>query len=64
MRCPSDSSRLIDSYSENVPAAYEWQKHVLAVWEALENNGIDLLGVAGPSEINDVDWGSRPAMTR
>ena len=51
---------LIDRHHEAVPAAYEWQRHVLAVWEALENNGVDLLGVAGPSGIDDVDWGAAP----
>ena len=48
---------LIDQHHAKVPAAYEWQRHVLAVWEALENNGVDLLGVAGPSGVDDVDWG-------
>jgi len=51
---------LIDKYHEGVPAAYEWQRHVLSVWEALESNGIDLLGVAGPSGVDDVDWGAAP----
>jgi superfamily I DNA/RNA helicase len=51
---------LIDQHHEKVPASYEWQKHVLTVWEALENNGVDLLGVAGPSGIDDVEWGSSP----
>lgn len=51
---------LIDRHHAKVPAAYEWQRHVLAVWEALENNGVDLLGVAGPSSVGDVDWGSSP----
>jgi len=49
---------LIDQHHEKVPAAYEWQHHVLAVWEALENNGVDLLGVAGPCAVDDVDWGT------
>ncbi|WP_027860118.1 exodeoxyribonuclease V subunit beta [Marmoricola sp. URHB0036] len=52
--------QLIDQHHEKVPAAYEWQRHVLAVWEALENNGVDLLGVARPSGVDDVDWGSSP----
>jgi superfamily I DNA/RNA helicase len=52
---------LIDRHHGGVPAAYEWQRHVLAVWEALENNGVDLLGVAGPSGIDDVDWGTAPS---
>jgi len=51
---------LIERHHGAVPAAYEWQKHVLTVWEALENNGIDLLGVAGPSGVGDVDWGDSP----
>jgi superfamily I DNA/RNA helicase len=51
---------LIDRYHDKVPASYEWQRHVLAVWEALENNGVDLLGVAGPSGVDDVDWGTSP----
>ncbi|WP_299926152.1 ATP-dependent helicase [uncultured Nocardioides sp.] len=51
---------LIQQHHAKVPAAYEWQKHVLAVWEALENNGVDLLGVAGPSGVDDVDWGTSP----
>lgn len=51
---------LIESNRRGVPAAYEWQKHVLAVWETLENNGVDLLGVAGPSAVNDIDWGASP----
>lgn len=52
---------LIDRHRRQVPAAYEWQRHVQAVWDALENNGIDLLqlsgGAAGPP---DVDWGAAP----
>lgn len=51
---------LIDQHHDKVPASYEWQRHVLAVWEALENNGVDLLGVAGPSGVDDVDWGASP----
>ena len=51
---------LIDRHHAGIPAAYEWQRHVLAVWEALENNGVDLLGVAGQSGVDDVDWGSSP----
>ncbi|MCF6376419.1 ATP-dependent helicase [Nocardioides KLBMP 9356] len=51
---------LINQHHEKVPASYEWQRHVLAVWEALENNGVDLLGVAGASGVDDVDWGSSP----
>lgn len=51
---------LIDQHHDKVPASYEWQRHVLAVWEALANNGVDLLGVAGPSGVDDVDWGASP----
>lgn len=49
---------LISKHHDMVPASYEWQQHVIAVWEALENNGVDLLGVVGPAGVHDVDWGS------
>jgi superfamily I DNA/RNA helicase len=54
--------RLVDQHKSKVPAAYEWQRHVQTVWEALENNGVDLLRLVETTPlIPDVDWGTAPS---
>ncbi|MCM3515474.1 ATP-dependent helicase [Nocardioides sp. P86] len=52
---------MIDMHPQ-APAAYEWLDHVQDVWNALENNGIDLFGLgAGALPAQDaVDWGQAP----
>lgn len=58
------SSRLetmIASHHTQVPAAYEWLNHVQAVWDALENNGVDLFRLGSEDLDVVVDWGAAPS---
>lgn len=53
---------LVGQHTSKVPAAYEWQRHVQAVWDALENNGVDLLRLVETTPVPpDVDWGTAPS---
>jgi superfamily I DNA/RNA helicase len=55
-------SDLIKRHPHKVPPAYEWARHVQAVWDALENNGVDLLRLGDPDPGSaDVVWGASPA---
>jgi len=57
----AELERLVDKYPAQVPAAHEWQRHVTTIWEALENNGVDLLQMStGGSAPPDLDWGDAP----
>jgi superfamily I DNA/RNA helicase len=51
---------LIDSYPGQMPPAHEWVRHVQAVWDALENNGVDLLRLGDAGSSPDLDWGEAP----
>lgn len=54
--------QLVDQHRSLVPAAYEWQRHVQTVWDALENNGVDLLRLAElDAAAPEVDWGKAPS---
>lgn len=50
---------LVGRYPQRVPAAYEWQNHVAALWSVLENNGVDLLRLPADAHAArvDLDWG-------
>lgn len=51
-------TRMIDAYSTNVPASHLWEDHFEAIWTALENNGVEMMPLAGqPDVITAVDWG-------
>lgn len=43
---------------DQVPAAYEWEAHIKAVWDALSNNGVDLLRLTDGVAESEVDWGT------
>lgn len=44
-----------------VPPIHEWIRHVEAVWETLENNGVPLIVLKqGKSAVNPIAWGSSP----
>lgn len=46
---------------DSVPAAHLWLEHVTQVWEALANNGVDLLQIGATDEGGvGVDWGTPP----
>jgi DNA helicase-2/ATP-dependent DNA helicase PcrA len=48
--------------SRTVPPIHEWVRHVEAVWETLENNGVPLIALKpGTSAVNSIDWGESPA---
>lgn len=55
-----DLARLIKAYRGGaaVPAAHEWQRQLLELWQVLENNGVDVTGIAGHSSLGTVDWGA------
>lgn len=59
-RALSDNvAALFAQHRSMVPAAHEWQAHVQTVWDALENNGVDLLRLAEDVPLPpDVDWGA------
>ena len=58
----ADRARWSTGTSRGCPAAYEWQRHVQTVWEALENNGVDLLRLVETAPVApDVDWGAAPS---
>ncbi len=60
-RLTDDLTRLVDRFPGKVPAAYEWQRHVTTLWEALENNGVDLMRLADdPRGSVALDWGGLP----
>jgi superfamily I DNA/RNA helicase len=43
---------------QSVPAVHLWMKHIQGLWDALDNNGIELLGLAEPHDyVASVDWG-------
>lgn len=44
-------------HGSQVPAAYEWETHVKAVWDQLTNTGIDLFGLTAGVADSEVDWG-------
>ncbi|MCZ2262329.1 UvrD-helicase domain-containing protein [Isoptericola sp. QY 916] len=48
---------LLARQGNQIPAAYEWETHVKAVWDQLSNNGVDLLGLTDGVADSDVDWG-------
>lgn len=52
---------MITSHGDKVPAAYEWLQHVQDVWNALENNGVDLFGLGAEDAEVFVDWGEAPS---
>lgn len=55
-------SALIKQHPNKVPPAYEWVRHVQAVWDALENNGVDLLRLGAPiGSSTEVGWGASPS---
>ncbi|GGB90056.1 hypothetical protein N798_03795 [Knoellia flava TL1] len=47
-------------FGDEVPAAYEWERHLQEVWESLANNGVDLLDFAGTGSGPVVAWGDSP----
>jgi len=51
---------LLDNYAPSaVPAAHLWQRHIDAIWTALENNGVELMPLTGDrGEAPLVDWGT------
>lgn len=51
----ADHDGTLAPMGRGAPAFYEWRKHVVAVWEGLEENGVSLAG-DNKSPIN-VDWG-------
>jgi len=56
------SKRLEHLYAlPNVPPIHEWIRHVEAVWETLENNGVPLIALnPGKPTANSIDWGKSP----
>jgi len=44
------------SEDPKIPAAYEWIEHLERIWEALTNNGIQVMPI-GQDEPDQVDWG-------
>jgi superfamily I DNA/RNA helicase len=46
-----------DAFPGKPIAFHEWRKHIIRIWESLEENGVSLIGVDEPSGIN-VDWGT------
>jgi superfamily I DNA/RNA helicase len=53
-------SQLLESYPlTDVPAVHLWQKHIDAIWEALENNGVELMPLAEDrAKAPQIDWGT------
>lgn len=46
-------------YPYDVPAAHVWQRHIQAVWDALENNGVQLMSPEIlRQEIPNLQWGT------
>lgn len=51
-------TKLIEKYPQRVPASYLWEDHFEAIWEALGNNGVEMLPIRGqPGKVPGVDWG-------
>lgn len=49
-------------YPNDVPAAHVWQRHIQAVWDTLENNGVQLMSPANSWQvIPDLQWGKASA---
>lgn len=46
---------------ELIPPVHAWQRHIETVWEALANNGVNLMPLDGVSSTSDVEWGSTSA---
>lgn len=44
-------------FGDDVPAAFEWERHLHGVWESLANNGVDLLDFAEKGSGPVVEWG-------
>ena len=43
---------------QSVPAVHIWMKHIQTLWDALDNNGIELLGLAeSENYVATIDWG-------
>lgn len=48
-------ARLTARYGVDVPAAYEWRRHIESVWESLENNGLS--PVRFGESTTSISWG-------
>jgi DNA helicase-2/ATP-dependent DNA helicase PcrA len=51
----ADHDGTLAPMGRDAPAFYEWRKHVVAVWEGLEENGVSL--ARDDKSPIDVDWG-------
>ncbi|MDR7161384.1 ATP-dependent helicase [Arthrobacter sp. BE255] len=51
-------TEMIERRGGEVPPSHLWQRHIRSVWEALENNGVELMSVVNSTVIPDLDWGS------
>lgn len=47
---------LFEKYKQNTPAMHLWQKHIEAVWNALENNGVGLISLGGVKKRIEIVW--------
>ena len=53
----ADLSDLLEEYPDQTPASHLWQKHLEDIWNALSNNGIDVMQFSQGGYRTDVDWG-------
>ena len=53
----ADLSDLLEENPSETPASHLWQKHLEEVWNALSNNGIDVMQFSQGGARSDVDWG-------
>ncbi len=50
-------SDLYENEPRNTPPSHEWQKHIQQLWDALSNNGVDLISFSPGGQRSQVDWG-------
>ena len=43
---------------EEVPPVHKWRSHLEAVWNALDNNGLDVMAEIKKGRASKIDWGS------
>lgn len=51
-------AEMLRAHSSEVPASHVWQRHIQAVWDTLENNGVQLMSpTTFGQEIPHLHWG-------
>ncbi len=50
-------SDLYENEPDKTPPSHEWQNHIQQLWDALSNNGVDLISFSPGGQRSQVDWG-------